>query len=160
MTQRPLLLVKAITVIIIIQYVHQISTPSRRGEKFLVALYGGNPGVDNPGTLRLQLLQKSVIKQSCHLARLPPTIEASTHHSCRTYLQVQTWLGNNVLPTSWGWSLTSSGIVPTKSNRNAAPVGILSVLSCKCRKGCSSAACSCKKAGLLCSDLCKHCAGR
>lgn len=63
------------------------------------------------------------------------------------------------MPLAWGWSLTRRGVVPITTTRNAAPASILSIVSCKCTKGCSSQACSCKKAGLRCSALCKHCTG-
>ena len=36
-----------------------------------------------------------------------------------------------------------------------APDSILSFINCGCKTGCSTNRCSCKKAGLKCSDLCK-----
>lgn len=132
---------------------------SEAGEKFLVALYGGNMETDSLDNLRYQLFTKSVAKPKFQLARLPPTKDAATHHVFRTYLQVQTWLGNDIVPSVWGWSLTRRGVVPIRTTRNAAPDNILNIVFCKCKKGCSNAACSCKKAGLRCSTLCKNCSG-
>jgi hypothetical protein len=36
------------------------------------------------------------------IARLLPISAAATQHSLRTYLQVKTWLENNLLPTGVG----------------------------------------------------------
>ncbi|GBL83698.1 hypothetical protein AVEN_132621-1 [Araneus ventricosus] len=37
--------------------------------------------------------------------------------------------------------------------RDAAPESLLKIISCNCKKGCKNA-CSCRKAGLICSSLC------
>lgn len=129
------------------------------GIQFLIILYGGNEVTDSLDSLRYELFAKSVAKPKFQLARLPPTTDAAIYHVRRTYLQIQTWLGNEMLPSLWGWSFKPTGIVPTTTTRHAAPDNILNIVSCNCKKGCTTAACSCKKAGLLCSTLCKHCCG-
>lgn len=45
----------------------------KAGEKFFVALYGGDMNAQTLDDLRCQLFEKSVIKSKFHLARLPPT---------------------------------------------------------------------------------------
>lgn len=102
---------------------------------------------------------RSVTKAKLELARLPPTRDAANYHSLRTYQQVQAWLGNELRPSVWGWSLTTRGVLPIPTTKNAAPDNILQIVSCKCSKGCSTGACSCKKAGLRCSAMCKYCTG-
>ncbi|CAG9820049.1 unnamed protein product [Phaedon cochleariae] len=129
------------------------------GEKFLVKMYGGDPERENLDGLRYKIFTKSVSNAKFQLARLPPTSDAGRYHSFRTYQQVQTWLGNNKIPADWGWSLTKQGVVPITTTKNAAPESLLKILACKCARGCSTAACSCKKAGLRCSVICKHCSG-
>lgn len=42
---------------------------------------------------------------------------------------------------------------------DAAPEQLLRIISCKCTTSCATAGCSCKKAGLLCSAVCKRCVG-
>lgn len=132
---------------------------SDAGEKFLVAVYGGDIDNDNLDDLRYRLFTRSVTTAKLQLARLPPTMDAAKYHSLRTYQQVQAWLGNELLPSLWGWSITTRGVLPISTTRNAAPDDILKIVSCKCSKGCSTGSCSCKKAGLRCSAMCKHCAG-
>ena len=41
----------------------------------------------------------------------------------------------------------------------AAPSRILDLISCRCKINCSTKKCSCKKAVLPCSTLCKTCKG-
>ncbi|CAG9814961.1 unnamed protein product [Phaedon cochleariae] len=129
------------------------------GEKFLVALYGGNIDTDTVDDLRYRIFSNSVAKSRFHLARLPPTRDAARYHSFRTYLQVQTWLGNEKSPSVWGWTLTKRGLIPITTTTDAAPEKLLHMIQCKCTTGCSTGACSCKKAGLRCSAICKNCAG-
>lgn len=52
-----------------------------------------------------------------------------------------------------------TGMVPITTTMDAAPEQLLHIVSCKCTTGCATAGCSCKKAGLLCSAVCKHCVG-
>ncbi|KAG8191761.1 hypothetical protein JTE90_008824 [Oedothorax gibbosus] len=42
--------------------------------------------------------------------------------------------------------------------RYAAPQPLLQMISCGCTKGCGDT-CSCRKAGLKCSSVCKYCYG-
>lgn len=42
--------------------------------------------------------------------------------------------------------------------RDAAPQHLLRMISCGCKKGCGNV-CSCRKAGLKCSSVCRHCSG-
>ncbi|KMQ82018.1 hypothetical protein RF55_24476, partial [Lasius niger] len=42
--------------------------------------------------------------------------------------------------------------------RDAAPQQNLRMISCGCTKDCGNA-CSCRKAGLKCSSVCRHCSG-
>ncbi|CAG9822900.1 unnamed protein product [Phaedon cochleariae] len=43
--------------------------------------------------------------------------------------------------------------------RDAAPPALLKTISCKCHTSCT-AACGCRRAGLNCYSLCKHCIGQ
>lgn len=42
--------------------------------------------------------------------------------------------------------------------KDPAPESLLKILSCSRKKGCTGA-CTCRKAGLKCSNMCKHCSG-
>ena len=100
-----------------------------------------------------------LIKGKFTLASLPPTDAAARFHSLRTYHQVQKWLGNDLSPTNWGWNATTKGLVPVTTDKDPAPPDLLNIVSCKCAKGCMTATCSCRKAGLKCSVICVSCKG-
>jgi len=129
------------------------------GEKFLVKLYGGTIELDNLKDLRYRIFSTVLAKPKCQLSRLPPTRDAAKYHSFRPYLQVQAWMGSQgshqKLPSAWGWKHTKRGVLPITITMEQ----LLCIISCKCTAGCATACCSCKKAGLLCSAVCKHCVG-
>ncbi|GBM50045.1 hypothetical protein AVEN_90783-1, partial [Araneus ventricosus] len=129
------------------------------GENVLVALYGGDPATQNLDALRYHSFVKAAAKTKFNLARLPPTTDAGQLHAMRSYHQVQTWLGNEKDPLKWGWMHTPSGLFPKKSEKDPAPESLLQCISCTCKKVCTNA-CRCRKAGLHCSLLCKHCIGQ
>uniref|UniRef100_A0A0A9YC34 Tesmin/TSO1-like CXC domain-containing protein n=1 Tax=Lygus hesperus TaxID=30085 RepID=A0A0A9YC34_LYGHE len=52
-----------------------------------------------------------------------------------------------------------TGMIPITTINDAAPDYLLKIIHCKCASGCTRGSCSCKKAGLHCSALCKNCAG-
>lgn len=50
-------------------------------------------------------------------------------------------------------------MVPITITTDAAPEQLLHIIKCKCTTSCIIPGYSCKKAGLLCSEICKHCVG-
>ena len=90
---------------------------------------------------------------------LPPTASAARMHSFRTYLQVQTWLGNQLDATEWGWCRTDDRFVPIKTNIPAAPERLLRIVKCSCKSHCDTKRCSCRKHGLPCSEGFSECRG-
>ncbi|GBL97632.1 hypothetical protein AVEN_193485-1, partial [Araneus ventricosus] len=129
------------------------------GENVLVALYGGDPATQNLDALRYHSFVKAAAKTKFNLARLSPTTDAGQLHAMRNYHQVQTWLGNEKDPLKWGWMHSPSGLFPKKSEKDPATESLLQCISCTCKKVCTNA-CRCRKAGLHCSLLCKHCIGQ
>ena len=119
-------------------------------------MYGGDFLTDTLNSLRYKLFVTSAANTKINLARLPPTEDAARHHAYRTYHQVQKWLGVNKNPTDWGWKLDDQGLTPITITMDPAPQ---LMISCKCRK-CCSGGCSCRKAGLKCSALCRFCVGK
>lgn len=116
--------------------------------------------MSNLDVLRYQSFVKSSKKISkLSLARLPPTSDAFKLHALRTYHTIQKWLGNEKNPTDWGWIRTEQGLTPKMFSKDPAPQSLLSYISCGCKKDCKGA-CSCKKAGLTCSSLCRNCLGK
>lgn len=144
-------------------FLNPLSSPDEiavAGEKVLSALYTGDIHPDQSlDTLRFTLFAKSVSKRKVDLARLPPTCDAARYHSYRCFHQIQTWLGNTISPEEWGWASSKEGLVPVHTMKDVAPESLLKSVACACKKGCSGA-CSCRKAGLKCSTMCKHCSGQ
>ena len=81
-------------------------------------------------------------------------------HSMRTYLQVQTWLGNELPPCNWGWQLRSEQLIPVTTQMAVALDELLNILTCSCKAGGCQVSCSCRQVEMQCSDMCKHCKGR
>ncbi|GBM80805.1 hypothetical protein AVEN_144533-1 [Araneus ventricosus] len=67
---------------------------------------------------------------------LPPTTAAAREHSLRAYLQVQLWSGSAKSPLDWGWKQIKHGLFSVTTHKEPAPPALLSVISCKCAKGC------------------------
>ena len=57
-----------------------------------------------------------------------------------------------------GWITVDDMVAVKWMQLPIAPDGVLSFISCSCKKGCSTNRCSCFKASLGCSDLCKRAA--
>lgn len=132
---------------------------SDAGAKCLVALYGGKYTEDTLQSLRFKTFVKTAASSKVDLARLPPTEDGATFHAYRTYHQVQMWMGMEKDATQWGWKKTDQGLIPITMMSEVAPPSLLKFLSCGCKKGCIGGGCTCFKAGLKCSALCKFCSG-
>lgn len=70
------------------------------------------------------------------------------------YAQVQEWRGVKLSPESYGWKLCSGRYMPLQGFEDICPKVIASLLSCGCRKNCSTLLCSCKKSGVKCTEIC------
>ena len=83
-------------------------------------------------------------------------------HILRVYLQVVQWkslMDVQINPEEWGWEVKDGMYVPIGTDLPPAPAEILNVISCKCKTGCTSRLCTCRKHGLHCVAACKHCYG-
>ena len=57
-----------------------------------------------------------------------------------------------------GWNINENGHVEVRwMNQPPAPDSIMELVNCKCKKGCETNRCSCRKSGLKCTDVCKCC---
>ena len=92
---------------------------------------------------------------------LPPTSAATKYHSLRTYQQVQAWIGESthVPPGEWGWKVVNRQMLPIATDVPAAPQELLEIISCRCKSGCNSMRCSCRKNRMDCSTACAECRG-
>jgi hypothetical protein len=114
---------------------------------------------ENLNGLRYIHFVKSAATVKVILAPLPPTTEAAKYHAYRTYHQVQKWLGVKNKATDWGWEMTATGLVPITTDLEPAPQSLLRMISCKFKKG-YAGGCSCRKAGLKFSALCRFFSGK
>ena len=127
------------------------------GERFFIALYGGNKD-DSLDGLRYKRFAKTVTKNSFNLSSLPPTQDAARFHSLRVYHQVQSWLGRYQNPEDWGWKKHANIWMPIQASKPPAPPDLMKLIFCRCKGNCGSM-CGCRKAGLKCSTVCLHCSG-
>lgn len=93
---------------------------------------------------------------------LPPNEDSLLQHIRRAVYQCYIWRNATQpilnLPnfTEHGWSIDDNGKVCVKwMNLPPAPDSILTLVNCKCTKGCSNNRCSCRKSKLTCTDVCK-----
>ena len=68
-------------------------------------------------------------------------------------------VGDDLAPTEWEWEKGNVSFVPKKTNAPIAPEYLLKVLRCCCTGDCGRKKCSCKRYGLECTSVCKHCNG-
>lgn len=129
------------------------------GEMAVLCLYGSKE--KNLNQLRLQKFQELVrtSKKAVQPKNLPPTSAALKFHSLRVYYQVQTWQGEELDAESWGWKVDSGRMVPLQTDMDIAPKGLLQVVRCNCRAGCSTRRCGCKKLTIPCTAACGECKG-
>ena len=93
---------------------------------------------------------------------LPPNQDSLNQHISRANYQCYIWR-HAVQPVlnlpsfrDYGWEVDDTGNVLVNWMTLApAPESLLQFVNCKCRKGCGNKMCSCVKAELKCSDLCK-----
>lgn len=94
--------------------------------------------------------------------KLPPTESAAHEHILRVYFQCLVWKSLKQFPSDplqMGWKLEEGVYSPVLSKSECAPTDILNFIRCKCKAGCSSNLCSCKKHGLNCVLACTNCRG-
>lgn len=136
---------------------------NKHGQASLEILYSCKPG-NSLDFERAAMFSRKVASRSVYLPpeSLPPTCDAARYHSYRVYHQVQTWLGNILDPTKWGWLLhkgQNMKLKPVSMRRDAAPASLLKLVKCNCHGRCDKNTCSCRKNGLSCTLACGYCKG-
>lgn len=126
------------------------------GVKIITGLYSAKKDTDL-GELRFLHFKKASFKTSIKLEKLPPTEGSAVQHSLRVYHQLQTWIGKKIDPTKWGWKCIGQNLQPIYSTEPMMPEELSRTISCKCKKGCKTKACTCRKNGFKCTDMCGTC---
>ncbi|XP_068675446.1 uncharacterized protein [Montipora foliosa] len=139
-----------------------VSDVVNAGEKALVSLFGGKPGVCL-NALRYQRYFEKLASKTSHIEpqNLPPTAAAARFHSLRVYLQVKQWQGegSGMSMEDWGWKVTNDQVFPVATDLPPAPESLLQLIRCNCSSDCSSMRCICRKNGMQCSPACGQCKG-
>ena len=132
------------------------------GEKALVSLFGGKPGI-GLNALRYQRYFEKLASKTSHIEpqNLPPTAAAARFHSLRVYLQVKQWQGEDagMSMEDWGWKVTNDQVFPVATDLPPAPESLLQLIRCNCSSDCRSMRCTCRKNGMQCSPACGQCKG-
>ena len=113
------------------------------GEKMLLTLYGATSTRLSINTHRRHCFMKAVVMCPIQLGALPPTSAAAREHSWHMYHQVQSWIGNDPLPSDLGWDLVNGQLRPVLSRLTPAPDALLNLISCNCKCGCGRG-CGCR----------------
>ena len=132
----------------------------KAGESLFVRLYNGHPD-QSLDELRFKTFIYKVKTSTTYVQvqSLPPTQAPAKFHSYRVYLQVQNWLGKNLIPIEWGWCKKKDKLSPVKTLLPAAPERLLKIIRCSCTQNYDTKRCSCRKHGLTCSAGCGGCRG-
>ena len=95
------------------------------------------------------------------LSLLPPSPRAAHYHGLRVHHQIKVWktLSDTYLgPIQWGWKRRNDSFVPIMTDQEPGPSDLLKIVRCTCKEM-RDKCCSCRKAGLTCTSLCKECHG-
>ena len=57
-------------------------------------------------------------------------------------------------PIENGWQLENGVLVPEYTVLGDVPERVIELVSCRCRKGCKTNLCACRKVKLVCTDAC------
>jgi len=83
------------------------------------------------------------------LCTLPPTDESFTLHVQRAHFQTAVWKAANLPnppdldPVLYGWQVNGNKLDPVKM-MEIAPKEVMNFVSCGCKTGCATLACTCK----------------
>ena len=96
-----------------------------------------------------------------HPQKLPPTSAAAFQHSLRVFHQINHWMDNNLPPENYGWKIINESHKPVFTEQPIAPIKLLQLIKCGCKKKCNRKKCICKKHSMPCTSLCScnedHC---
>ena len=127
------------------------------GEKALVSLFGGRPGV-GLNTLRYQRYFEKHASKTSHIdpQNLPPTAAVARFHGLCVYLPVKQWHGEDagMSMENWRWKVTNDQVFPVAINLPPAPESLLQLIRRNYSSDWSSMRCICRKNGVQCSPAC------
>ena len=127
---------------------------SQNAEQFICKLYNIK-NVSKTNEARVILFNKSRSPES-----LPPTSDALHFHIQRAHYQAAVWrqahLAYPVIPNpeGMGWKVEETKIKPILMSLSPVPESCQEIIACKCKSGCKTLRCRCKKSNLNCTRDC------
>ena len=124
-------------------------------EAFVCAMYG-RPTVRDVNELPYKLF----CAKGSSSPQLPPCRDALLLHARRANYQAAVWRlaleprPHIPSPDSHGWKVEEGKLSIHWLNQLPAARQLMEFVSCGCKKGCKTARCSCRKNGLMCTDIC------
>ena len=128
------------------------------GLRALAMIYGGLNG-ESLEVLRTNIFhEKSKLHSEFQdIENYPPTSDSGSLHMQRVYLQVMSWMGINLDPLLFGFSMKDGAMLPVMSTSSViCPEAVLQKMKCGCKSGCCKR-CSCRNLGIQCSSNCRNC---
>ena len=129
----------------------------QNAEKFICKLYNLND-VSTTDEARVILFNRSRSPES-----LPPTSDALHFHIQRAHYQGAIWRQAHVAypelpnPEVMGWKIEEATVQPVLMSLPPVPESCREVITCKCKTGCKTLHCKCKKSNLNCTRGCSCC---
>ena len=127
-------------------------------EKLVCHVYSPKAEFDDIGKLRWQLFKQS----QAEAEKMPPTKDVLKYHILRAHYQAMVWSQAAIpqptlpQPTMFGWKTEGEVFVPIITAQKVAPDTVLELVSCGCGiSRCKTNICSCRKQGLVCTEMCK-----
>jgi hypothetical protein len=131
-------------------------------QAFTCLMYGCKNGTTDINLYKYQLFLAN--KGEIDSFKLPPCADCLYKHSLHALYQTGIWKRSLICkpdipsPVGFGWLLEQcdggENITFDWMDGQPAPVAIMELLACKCRRACKEPDCQCISNGLLCTDLC------
>lgn len=126
-------------------------------EQFVCQLYLPGTDLSELAAVRWHMFKKSFAESE----KLPPTKGALEQHIKRAHYQAMVWYHDGVakpkLPEAlnYGWTIENNLYLPVVTHLPPAPKAVLELVRCKCvKESCRTARCSCKRANVVCTEMC------
>ena len=107
-------------------------------------------------------LASNCFARDSHQFPLPPTKDALRKHIDRSNYQAALWkyaLTPEVQipsPDGHGWVISDHSLIIVWKEQDATPKALVEYTRCSCKTSCHTRRCSCRAAGLVCTNVC-HC---
>ncbi|CAG9765676.1 unnamed protein product [Ceutorhynchus assimilis] len=94
------------------------------GSRIILAIYEApkiEVSIENHRYMSFAKSTRLNLNTAVKLASLPPTAATACQHLSRVYYQVQNWLGKDLNPEQWTWTINNNILEPLKTLSPPAP---------------------------------------